>query len=171
MGEDSLIALCYITGNIPLYGCTTFWGFPGGANGKESACQCRRCKRRRFDPWVQKIPCRRAWQRTPFLAWRIPWTEEPGRLQSTVLQRGGQDWSNLATHTHTHIHTHIHTQIYHIFFIHSSINGHLGCFHVLDIVNRAAVNTGVIYLFELDFSSFPDTCPGVELLDYMGTLF
>jgi len=28
--------------------------------------QCRRhCKRRRFDPWVRKIPWRRAWQHTP----------------------------------------------------------------------------------------------------------
>ena len=30
------------------------------------------------------------------LAWRIPWTEEPGGLQSTVLQRVRQDWNNLA---------------------------------------------------------------------------
>ena len=33
-----------------------------GASGKEPACQCRRCKRCRFDPWVGKIPWRRAWQ-------------------------------------------------------------------------------------------------------------
>ena len=30
------------------------------------------------------------------LAWRIPWTEEPGRLQSIVLQRVWQEWNNLA---------------------------------------------------------------------------
>ena len=40
-------------------------GFPGGASGKEPACQCRRPKRGRFDPWVGKIPWRRAWQPTP----------------------------------------------------------------------------------------------------------
>ena len=32
--------------------------------------------------------------------------------------------------------------IYHIFLIWSSVNGHLGCFHVLDIVNRLVVAKG-----------------------------
>ena len=32
--------------------------------------------------------------------------------------------------------------MYHIFFIHSSVDRHLGCFHVLVTVNSAAVNTG-----------------------------
>ena len=39
--------------------------FPGGTNGKEPACQCRRLKRRRFDPWVGKISWMRKWQPTP----------------------------------------------------------------------------------------------------------
>ena len=37
----------------------------GGAGSKVSACQCRRCKRHKFESWVRKIPWRRAWQFTP----------------------------------------------------------------------------------------------------------
>ena len=40
-------------------------GFSGGASSKEPACQCRRHKRCGFNPWVRKIPWRRAWQLTP----------------------------------------------------------------------------------------------------------
>ena len=40
-------------------------GFPGGASGKESACQCRRHKRCGFNPWVGKIPWGRKGQPTP----------------------------------------------------------------------------------------------------------
>ena len=59
--------------------------------------------------------------------------------------------------------------MYHIFFIHSSVDGHLGCIHVLTIVNSAAVNIMCMYLFELLFSL--DICPGVGLLGHMVALF
>ena len=39
-------------------------GFPCGSSGKETACLCRRHKRCGFDPWVRKIPWRRARQPT-----------------------------------------------------------------------------------------------------------
>ena len=40
-------------------------GFPCGASGKEPACQRKRHKRLGFNPWVRKIPWRKAWQPTP----------------------------------------------------------------------------------------------------------
>ena len=61
----------------------------------------------------------------------------------------------------------------HNFFIHSSLDGHLGCFHVLGVVNSVAMNTGVGVgvLLKLEFFCFTDICPGVGLLDYMVALF
>ena len=70
------------------------WGFPGGAHGKEPACQCRRYKRHRFYPWVRKIPWRRTGQPTPvFLPGKSHRTEEPGGLQSIGLQRAEHNWA------------------------------------------------------------------------------
>ena len=86
-------------------------GLPWWLSGKESTCQCRRC---RFDPWVWKIPWRRAWQLSPvFLPGEFLWTEEPGWLQPMGSQRAGHDWE---------INTHIH---------------HLSCFtsHPLNYIN------------------------------------
>ena len=37
------------------------------------------------------------------LAWRIPWTEEPGGLQSMGLQRVGHDLSDMTTHTYMYL--------------------------------------------------------------------
>ena len=45
-------------------------GFPGDSGSEESTCNARDLG---FDPWVGKLPWRKAWQPTPvFFAWRIP---------------------------------------------------------------------------------------------------
>ena len=61
----------------------------------------QQCRRPGFDPWVRKIPWRRAWQPTPVLLEEFPRTkkkkkefprtEEPGRLQSMGSQRVRHD--------------------------------------------------------------------------------
>ena len=56
-------------------------------------------------------------------------------------------------------------------FIHSSIDGHLGCFPILAIVNNAAMNTGVHVSFQINVFIFFNIYPGVEFLDYIVVLF
>ena len=57
---------------------------------------------------------------------------------------------------------------HHIFFIHLSVDEHLGCSHVLAIVNSVAMNIEHVCLFELDFC--PDTYPRAGLLDHVTAL-
>ena len=67
---SNAILLCYHWNHLIFFlfmegsGIYIKWyeGFPGGANSKEPACQCRRHNRCKFNPWVVKIPWRRAWQ-------------------------------------------------------------------------------------------------------------
>ena len=56
--------------------------------------------------------------------------------------------------------------MYHTFFIHCSVDGHLSCFHVQTIVNSVAVNTGVHISFQIMvFSGYVrrSGIPGVAL--------
>ena len=74
------------------------WSFPGDASGKEPACQCRICKRCQFNPWVRKIPWRRAWQPTPiFFPGESQGQSSPGALVRRVSWSWtGWKWLSMA---------------------------------------------------------------------------
>ena len=77
-----------------------YWAFPDGASGKEHACQCRRHETR-VRSLGQKDPLEESMAtHSSILAWRIPWTEEPGGLQSRGLQKVRHDCSD-SMHTRT----------------------------------------------------------------------
>ena len=60
-------------------------GFPGGVSGKELTCQCTRQMCVQFLGWED--PLEEGMATYPrILAWRIPWTGEPGGLQSMGSQ-------------------------------------------------------------------------------------
>ena len=65
--------------------------FPGGASAKAGGVRDVVPSLGREDPLEEGIATH-----SRILAWRIPWTEEPGGLQSMGSQRIGRDQSNLA---------------------------------------------------------------------------
>ena len=69
-----------------------FKTFPGGSDGKDSAMQ---------ETWVWFVGLEDPLEKgmatySNILAWEIPWTEEPGGLQSMGLQRVGREWLTLS---------------------------------------------------------------------------
>ena len=73
-------------------------GFPGSPSGKESTCQCRRYQRPGSDPWVGRIPWRRAWQPTPVFL--------PGESHEQRSLAGYRPWGRKESkwlHTHTEL--------------------------------------------------------------------
>ena len=74
-----------------------WWGFPGGSEVKSLPAMQENCVRSLG--WVNPLEKGKA-THSSILAWRIPWTEEPGGLQFTGSQRVGHDWSDLAQTVH-----------------------------------------------------------------------
>ena len=77
--EDSWTVFCFVKLDMQ-------W-----LSGKESTCQRRR---HGLDPWVGKIRwSRKRATHSSILAWKIPWSEEPGRPQSLESQTVGHSWA------------------------------------------------------------------------------
>ena len=102
----SCVWLFYDPLNCSLPG-SCFLVLPRGRSGKESVCQCRRCKRCRVNPWARKILWGRKWQPAP-----VFWL---GKFHGQSSLAGDSPWGYRESHTtghvlaHTHTHTHTHT--------------------------------------------------------------
>ena len=90
--------------NKLLYGCWIEYIqlLPRWRSGKEAACQRRRRRWHRFDPWVREIPWRRKWHPTPVFL--------PGQSHVQRSLLGYSPWgckksdmTECLAHTHTHI--------------------------------------------------------------------
>ena len=91
-GEDddrkaAMAAVKYTESDVT---CVLIRSFPGGASAQESACRCRGFERESWIPGSGRSPGIGNPTHFCALAWRIPWTEEPGGLQSMEPQRVGQ---------------------------------------------------------------------------------
>ena len=75
--------------------------FPGGSVVKKIHLQCRRCQRCGFNPWVRKIPWRRAWQPTPVF---LPGESHEQRSLVGYRPCGCKesDTTEVTEHAHTH---------------------------------------------------------------------
>ena len=98
-------------------------GFPGGTCGEEPTCQCRRQKRRGFDPWVGKIPWKRAWQPTPgFL---------PGESHGQRCLAGCSPWGREELDT-----TEVTENATHMSFVHMRVLGNRPGLNAVDSTNK-----------------------------------
>ena len=94
------------------YNLWTYIGLPSWYSGKESACQCRRCKRRRISPWVGKIPWRRKWQPTPVFL--------PGEFHGQKSLAGYSPWGRKESDTTERRSTQQRNPHWHVFVIQSA---------------------------------------------------
>ena len=113
---------------------------------------------RRWDSWMAS-PTQWTWVWVDSWSWW--WIVRPSVLWFMGLQRVGHDWvTELNWLRYIHVaaygiisfllmaEQYFIVCMHHIFFIHSSVDGHLGCFHVLAVVDSAAVNIGVHVSFQ-----------------------
>ena len=109
--------ICFIVLKIILFIYLTVWdlrwGFSGGSRGKRICLPVQEMQQMRVRSLGQEEPLE--WDlgngskematHSSILAWRIPWTEVPGELQSMGLQRVRHNWGRVCASAHTYTHT------------------------------------------------------------------
>ena len=96
--EKQLSIICSVNVRYSRLLKVALLGFPGGASDKEPACQCWRRSRRRFNPWVWKIPWRRSWQPTPVF---LPGESHGQKSLMGYSHRVTKSWTHWNDNTHT----------------------------------------------------------------------
>ena len=158
-----------------IWSLKTWCSFPGGADIKASGCNVGDLGSiPGFDPWVRKIPWRRKRQPTPVF---LPGESHGRRSLVGYSPQVAKSWTRLSRTRLSNFNRCIHISpndpapslsmaeyystvcIFHVFFIHSSVGGHLGWFHVLAIVNSAAVRIGApVSVWIMVFSGHMPRC-------------
>ena len=150
--------------------CSSSLGFPGGASGQEPACQCTRYN----EIWVQFLgredpPEEVMAIHSSILAWRNPWTEEPGWLQSTGSHRVGHDWSDLAymhcvTNADNSNMSFLPATVMELELAHQSgVKGEYPCLilwgEYKSVVSGLQQSFLIIFIYQLNLYSFPFSLP------------
>ena len=112
-----------------MYICTYIhiYGLPRGLSSKETTCQSRQKTQvpslGREDPVEKEMATR-----SSILAWKIPWTEEPGGLQAIGSHGVGHDQAWTHAYTYTYIYTYVYCKYsrFHFFFGYSTYSC---CYH------------------------------------------
>ena len=78
------------------------YGLSWWLNGKDSTCQWRRPG---FHPGLGRSPGEGSGSLSSILAWQIPWTEDPGGLESMGCKRVGHDLVTKQQHVHIYVDT------------------------------------------------------------------
>ena len=107
MKEATKMVGAWVRAFMIIHQTAHLFGLLCGRGGKEPTCQCRRCKRYGFNPWLRKIPWRRKWQPTPVL---LP---EKSHGQKSLV--GYSPWGHKESNMTEWLSVHAHTFIY-IFF-------------------------------------------------------
>ena len=111
---------------------------------KKSPCPCRRHKRHGFSScWEDPLGKEKAIH-TSILAWKIPWTEEPGGLQSLGSQRLGHNWActHLISVRYNFRHIHIPDGLNYLHFQVRKWNLTNYCYRVPQLTKELRVSSG-----------------------------